>query len=61
MTGILFIVAGISRLGFIANFLSQPILTGYLNGIALIIMVGQLQKLLGYSGEAEAFSRSWLN
>ena len=53
MTGILFVFAGISRLGFIANFLSQPILTGYLNGIALIIIVGQLPKLFGYSGEAE--------
>ena len=55
MTGVLFIVAGFSRLGFIANFLSQPILTGYLNGIALIIIAGQLQKLFGYSGEAEEF------
>ena len=55
MTGILFIFAGISRLGFIANFLSQPILTGYLNGIALIIIVGQLPKLFGYSGVAEEF------
>ena len=55
MTGILYVLAGLSRLGFIANFLSQPILTGYLNGIALIIVVGQLQKLLGYSGEADEF------
>ena len=55
MTGLLFVFAGISRLGFIANFLSQPILTGYLNGIALIIIVGQLPKLFGYSGEAEEF------
>jgi hypothetical protein len=54
MTGILYVIAGLSRLGFIANFLSQPILTGYLNGIALIIIVGQFQKLLGYPGEAEA-------
>jgi high affinity sulfate transporter 1 len=55
MTGILFVFAGLSRLGFIANFLSQPILIGYLNGIALIIIVGQLQKLFGYSGEADEF------
>jgi high affinity sulfate transporter 1 len=55
MTGILYVVAGLLRLGFIANFLSQPILTGYLNGIALIIIAGQLQKLFGYSGEAEEF------
>jgi len=55
MTGILYVVAGVSRLGFIANFLSQPILTGYLNGIALIIIAGQLQKLFGYSGTEEEF------
>ncbi len=55
MTGILYVVAGFARLGFIANFLSLPILTGYLNGIALIIMAGQLQKLFGYSGDAEEF------
>ncbi len=55
MTGILYVVAGFARLGFIANFLSLPILTGYLNGIALIIVAGQLQKLFGYSGEAEEF------
>jgi len=55
MTGVLYILAGYARLGFIANFLSQPILTGYLNGIALIIMAGQLQKLFGYSVEADGF------
>ena len=36
MTGILYVAAGYARLGFIANFLSLPILTGYLNGIALV-------------------------
>lgn len=55
MTGALYVVAGLCRLGFIANFLSQPILTGYLNGIAAIIVVGQLPKLLGYSAEAQEF------
>ena len=48
MTGMLYVIAGMGRLGFIANFLSQPVLTGYLNGIALIIIVGQLPKLFGY-------------
>ncbi len=55
MTGALYVVAGIARLGFIANFLSQPILAGYLNGIALIIIAGQLPKLLGYADEASGF------
>ena len=55
MTGVLYLIAGASRLGFIANFLSQPILTGYLNGIALLIIVGQLPKLLGYPADKEEF------
>ncbi len=55
MTGILYVVAGIARMGFIANFLSQPILAGYLNGIALIIIAGQLPKLFGYADEASGF------
>jgi len=55
ITGVMFILAGWSRLGFISNFLSRPILTGYLNGVALLIIAGQFQKLFGYSGEAEEF------
>ena len=54
-TGLLYIFAGVVRLGMIADFLSQPILTGYLNGIALLIIVGQLPKLLGYPTHEEAF------
>ncbi len=55
MTGVLYVIAGIARLGFIANFLSQPILVGFLNGIAALIIVGQLHKLLGFSSEASGF------
>jgi high affinity sulfate transporter 1 len=55
VTGALLVIAGVFRLGFIANFLSQPILTGYLTGTALIIMVGQLPKLLGVPLDARGF------
>jgi high affinity sulfate transporter 1 len=55
MTGVLYIVAGIARLGFIANFLSQPILVGFLNGVALLIIAGQLPKLFGFTSEAGEF------
>lgn len=55
MTGVLYLIAGGLRLGFIANFLSQPILTGYLNGIALLIIVGQLPKLFGYHANKDGF------
>jgi high affinity sulfate transporter 1 len=55
MTGLLYLIAGGLRLGFIANFLSQPILVGYLNGIALLIIVGQLPKLFGYAAHEKEF------
>ena len=47
LTGVLCIVAAVARLGVIANFLSRPILVGYLNGIAITIIVGQCGKLIG--------------
>ena len=47
-TGVIYVLAGACRMGFVASFLSRPILTGYLNGIALVILVGQMPKLLGY-------------
>ena len=49
ITGAFCIVAGVARLGFLTNFLARPILTGYLNGIALSIISGQLGKLFGFS------------
>ena len=52
-TGILCILAGLARLGFITELLSKPIRYGYMNGIALIVLVGQLPKLFGFSTEAE--------
>jgi len=55
LTGLCHIIFGFCRLGFIANFLSQPILIGYLNGVALIILVGQFPKLFGYKSEGGDF------
>ncbi len=55
MAGVLYVVAGLLRLGFIANFLSQPILVGFLNGVSLLIIVGQLPKLFGYAPAATEF------
>ena len=57
LVGVLCIVGGIARLGVIANFLSRPILTGYMNGIALSIIAGQLEPLLGFTTEARGFFR----
>lgn len=46
-TGVLGIVAGLLRLGFLATFISEPVLKGFIIGLALTIMVGQLPKLFG--------------
>jgi high affinity sulfate transporter 1 len=55
MVGLLSILAGFIRAGFIASFLSRPILVGYLNGIGLSLLAGQLGKLLGYQSETSGF------
>ena len=52
-TGLLCILAGIARLGFITELLSKPIRYGYMNGIALIVLISQLPKLFGFSVEGD--------
>ncbi len=52
MAGAMCIGAALARLGFITDLLSGPIRVGYMNGIALTILVGQLPKLLGFSVDA---------
>jgi high affinity sulfate transporter 1 len=47
LTGILMFAAGFLKLGFISNFLSKPILIGYLNGISIVLIISQLGKLTG--------------
>ena len=46
---------GIGRLGFVADLLSSEVQVGYMNGLALIIIVGQLPKLFGFSTDADGF------
>ena len=53
MTGGLCILAGLARFGFITDLLSKPIRLGYLNGIALTVLVGQLPKILGFSSSGD--------
>ncbi|EPK7882948.1 SulP family inorganic anion transporter [Pseudomonas aeruginosa] len=55
MVGLFSIVAGLARAGFIASFLSRPILVGYLNAIGLSLLVGQLGKLFGYEAATSGF------
>ena len=49
LTGAVLILAGVLRLGFLADFFSRPVLLGFLNGVAVIIIVSQLPKLFGIS------------
>ncbi|VVQ10461.1 putative sulfate transporter [Pseudomonas fluorescens] len=47
MVGAILIVAGLLRLGFVANFISEPVLVGFKAGIGVVIVLDQLPKLLG--------------
>lgn len=47
VTGLVFLVAGIARLGFITQFLSRPVMDGFVLGLAIFVAVGQLDKLFG--------------
>jgi sulfate permease, SulP family len=60
MAGAVLLAAGIARLGFIQNFLAEPALTGFLFGMALIIVIRQLPKLFGIpAGDGDFFERLW--
>src|SRR4249920_1219552 len=49
VSGVVCIAAGLARLGFITELLSKPIRYGYMNGIALTVLISQIPKLLGFS------------
>jgi high affinity sulfate transporter 1 len=52
IVGAIMIIAGIAKLGFVADLLSKPTQIGYMNGLALTILIGQLPKLFGFSTDA---------
>ncbi len=52
MVGIVYIIGYITRLGFLADLLSKPILIGYMAGVAVIMITGQLGKISGIATEA---------
>ena len=53
LVGVVMTVAGLAHLGFVADLLSKPTQIGYMNGLALTIVVGQLPKLFGFSVDAD--------
>ena len=55
LVGGICILGGLLRAGFVVNFLSQPVLSGYVSGAALVIAASQLGKLLGYSVSGDTF------
>ena len=64
--GVVLVVAGFARLGFISNFLSKSVVTGFVFGLAITIMVGQIPKLFGLpagtgtsSSNSSTSSLSW--
>ncbi|AIN56850.1 SulP family inorganic anion transporter [Pseudomonas soli] len=61
LVGVMLIAAGVARAGFIASFFSRPILIGYLNGIGLSLLAGQLSKVVGFKIEGDGFILSLIN
>lgn len=57
MVGLIEIALGVGKLGFVADLLSSEVQVGYMNGLAITIIVGQLPKLFGFSTEASGFFR----
>lgn len=58
--GLLSVAAGLARLGFVANFISEPVLKGFIIGLSLTIMIGQVPKVLGVEkGSGDFFEQAW--
>jgi high affinity sulfate transporter 1 len=60
LVGAMLAAAAVLRLGFVANFISEPVLTGFKSGIAVVIVVDQIPKLLGIHFEKTGFFRNLL-
>jgi len=60
LVGAVLLVAGVARLGLIADFLSEPVLLGYQAGLALVVVASQLPRLLGLTVEADATLQRYL-
>lgn len=61
LAGLLLLAASALRLGFVANFISAPVLTGFKAGIGLVIVLDQIPKLLGLHFAKEGFFRDLVN
>ena len=68
LVGAITSLGALAKLGFVADLLSKPTMIGYMNGLAITILVGQLPKLFGFSidasglvAEREAFANGVAN
>jgi len=60
VVGVLGLLASVARLGFLASFISEPVLKGFIIGLALVIIIGQVPKLFGIpGGEGDFFEKTW--
>jgi sulfate permease, SulP family len=60
LTGLILLIMAVLRLGLLANFISYPVMKGFLFGLALTIIIGQIPKLLGVEkGEGNFFEQLW--
>jgi high affinity sulfate transporter 1 len=55
LVGLIEVGLGVGKLGFVADLLSSEVQAGYMNGLAVVIIVGQLPKLSGFSTDADTF------
>src|SRR6201997_2105280 len=53
IVGAILVLGAVAKLGFIADLISKPTMIGYMNGLALTILIGQLPKLFGFKVDAE--------
>ena len=59
MVGLIMILASVAKFGFIADLISKPTMIGYMNGLAITILVGQLPKLFGFKVGSETSLGTW--
>ena len=60
VTGVLALLAGLLRLGFVANLIAEPVMKGFIIGLSLTIIVGQLPKVFGFEKEeGNFFQQLW--
>ena len=58
LSGLMLTLAGVLRLGFLAYFLSQPVISGFVSGVAILIAIGQLPGILGITVEGRGVAQT---